>query len=204
MSNWDERYLTDDYVFGTEPNEFIARMRHHFPDSGKALDLATGEGRNGIFLAQLGLETEGVDMSAVGLEKAQKLAEEKGVPFTTRIENIAEMEMPSEFYDVITSVFCHFAEPERTKVFQRVIGALKPGGLFAGVFYHPEQIAYGTGGPGDPDMMGTLEEMQQALEGLEWLVAEYEIKDLAEGCRHVGTSSVVCLLGRKPDTAEPA
>ncbi len=69
MSKWDERYLTDDYVFGTEPNQFIARILPLLPKGGRALDLATGEGRNGIFLAEHGFEAEGVDMSAVGLEK---------------------------------------------------------------------------------------------------------------------------------------
>jgi SAM-dependent methyltransferase len=96
MSKWDERYLTDDYVFGTEPNQFIARILPLLPKGGRALDLATGEGRNGIFLAEHGFEAEGVDMSAVGLEKAQKLAAEKGVRFATRQENIAEMALPPE------------------------------------------------------------------------------------------------------------
>ncbi|MDO1510099.1 MULTISPECIES: bifunctional 2-polyprenyl-6-hydroxyphenol methylase/3-demethylubiquinol 3-O-methyltransferase UbiG [unclassified Neisseria] len=197
MSKWNERYQTEEYIFGTEPNEFIARIRPFLPESGRALDLATGEGRNGVFLARHGLDAEGVDMSAVGLEKAQKLAEAKGVRFATRLENIAEMQMPSEHYAVITSVFCHFAEPERTRVMQRIIGALQSGGLFAGVFYHPDQIGYGTGGPSDPAMLGTLEEMQNALKGLEWLIAEHSLREMNEGSRHRGTSSVICLLGRK-------
>lgn len=197
MSKWNEHYSSNEYVFGTEPNEFIARIKPYLPRKGRALDLATGEGRNGVFLAQHGLDTEGVDMSAVGLEKARKLAEAKGVHFSTRLENITEMQMPSEHYAVITSVFCHFAEPERTRVMQRIIGALQSGGLFAGVFYHPDQIGYGTGGPSDPAMLGTLEEMQSALDGLEWLIAEHSLREMDEGSRHQGTSSVICLLGRK-------
>lgn len=197
MSQWDKRYEPEEYVFGTEPNEFIARIRPYLPAQGKALDLATGEGRNGIFLAQSGLETEGVDMSARGLEKAQKLALSKNVPFTTRLENITEMEMPPEHYAVITSVFCHFAEPERTRTMQRIVRSLQKGGLFAGVFYHPDQIAYGTGGPSNPFLLGTLEEMQLALSGLEWLIAEHSVKEMNEGSRHQGMSSVICLLGKK-------
>lgn len=197
MSKWDERYQTEEYVFGTEPNEFIARIRPYLPNRGRALDLATGEGRNGVFLAQLGLETEGVDMSARGLEKARRLAQAKGVRFATRLENITEMKLPPQHYAVITSVFCHFAEPERTPVMQHIVAALQNGGLFAGVFYHPDQIGLGTGGPSDPAMLGTLEEMQQALHGLEWLVAEHKLREMNEGSRHRGTSSVICLLGRK-------
>lgn len=198
MSKWDERYQSEEYVFGTEPNEFIASIRPYLPMQGRALDLATGEGRNGIFLAQLGLEAEGVDMSIRGLEKAQKLAQQKGVRFATRVADITEMPLPADHYAVITSVFCHFAEPERSRTLQRVITALQSGGLFAGVFYHPDQIGRGTGGPSNPAMLGTLEEMQQALHGLEWLVAEHSLREMKEGSRHQGISSVLYLLGRKP------
>ncbi|QLB13151.1 methyltransferase family protein [Bisgaardia hudsonensis] len=197
MVKWDDRYNTEEYVFGTESNEFIARIQPYLPKSGKALDLATGEGRNGIFLAQNGLETEGVDISKVGLEKAEKLARQKNVSFTTRLDNILEMDMKENYYSVITSVFCHFAEPERTKVMQKIVNALIPNGLFAGVFYHPEQIHYGTGGPKDPAMLGTLSEMQQALSGLEWVIAEETLREINEGFLHNGTSSVIYLLGRK-------
>lgn len=198
MTKWDERYQTEEYIFGTEPNEFIARIQPYLPTSGRALDLATGEGRNGIFLARHGLETEGVDLSQVGLRKAQALAHRYQVPFTTRLANIAEMTMPTAHYAVIMSVFCHFMEPERTQVMQRIVNALQPGGLFAGVFYHPDQLRYGTGGPSHVEMLGTLEEMQQALLGLEWLLAEHDVREMNEGSRHVGASSVICLLGRKP------
>lgn len=198
MTKWDERYQTEEYIFGTEPNEFIARIQPYLPTSGRALDLATGEGRNGIFLARHGLETEGVDLSQVGLRKAQALAHRYQVPFKTRLANIAEMTMPTAHYAVITSVFCHFMEPERTQIMQRIVNALQPGGLFAGVFYHPDQLRYGTGGPSHVEMLGTLEEMQQALLGLEWLLAEHDVREMNEGSHHVGASSVICLLGRKP------
>ena len=198
MTKWDEHYQTEEYIFGTEPNEFIARIQTYLPTSGRALDLATGEGRNGIFLARHGLETEGVDLSQVGLRKAQALAHRYQVPFTTRLANIAEMTMPTAHSAVITSVFCHFMEPERTQIMQRIVNALQPGGLFAGVFYHPDQLRYGTGGPSHVEMLGSLEEMQQALLGLEWLLAEHDVREMNEGSRHVGASSVICLLGRKP------
>ena len=198
MSDWDSRYQTDDYVFGTEPNIFIARVLSQLPTGGKALDLATGEGRNGIFLAEHGFEAEGVDMSAVGLEKADKLAKEKGVAFATRLDDITTMMMPADHYAVICSVFCHFVEPIRTQMMQKIIKALAPGGMFAGVFYHPNQISYGTGGPKNPDMLATLEQMQLATEGLEWVIAEHIEHELEEGSRHKGMSSVLYLLGRKP------
>ncbi|WP_416191484.1 class I SAM-dependent methyltransferase [Neisseria sp. CCUG12390] len=196
-SPWDQRYLGEDYVFGTEPNEFIRRIRPHLPPTGKALDLATGEGRNAVFLAECGLDTEGVDLSAVGLEKAAKLAAERGVGVALRQADLLALDLPEQSRDVITSVFCHFTEPDRTRFLQHIVAALKPNGLFAGVFYHPDQTANGTGGPSDPTMLGTLAEMQAALDGLEWLIAEHRNHELNEGSRHVGMSSVIYLLGRK-------
>ena len=196
-SPWDQRYLGEEYVFGTEPNEFIRRIRPYLPSSGKALDLATGEGRNAVFLAECGLDTEGVDLSAVGLEKAAKLAAERGVNISLRQADLLDLDLAPQSHDVITSVFCHFTEPDRSRSSQRIITAVKPNGLFAGVFYHPNQIANGTGGPSDPAMLGTLEEMQAALDGLEWLIAEHRDHELNEGNRHVGMSSVVYLLGKK-------
>ena len=198
MSKWDERYLGDDYVFGTEPAEFIKQIAPQLPTAGKALDLATGEGRNGIFLASLGLDVEGVDLSEVGLAKAQRLADEKGATFHTRMADVATMEMKPNNYAVVTMVFCHFIEPVRTAVMQKIVHSLQPGGMFAAVFYHPNQIAFATGGPSDPAMLGTLEEMQAAINGLEWQVAEHCEHELHEGVRHKGISSVIYLLGRKP------
>lgn len=195
---WDERYDTEEFVFGTEPNDFLYEIAHHLPTQGRALDLATGEGRNGVFLAKRGLEVCGIDMSAVGLAKAQKLAAQHNVPFTALLCDIEEYDFPTEHYAVISSVFCHFAEPARSEVYRRAADALVPGGWFVGVFYHPDQIVFGTGGPSDPAMLGTLRDMLDVLGGLEWQVAEHVRRDVREGSRHVGTSALVRLLGRKP------
>lgn len=170
---------------------------HHLPHTGRALDLATGEGRNGVFLARHGLGTLGMDLSAVGLRKAEKLAAMYGVPFETLLCDIAEYDFPEEHYAVISNVFCHFAEPQRGEVYRKVVSTLEPGGLFVGVFYHPEQIQFGTGGPSDPAMLGTLRDMLDAFSGLEWIVAEHIRRKVYEGSRHIGQSSLVRLLGRK-------
>ena len=145
MSDWNARYQGDDYAFGTEPNEFVLSIIHHLPKSGRALDLATGEGRNGIFLAQHGLDTEGVDLSDVGLAKAERLAAEKGVRFSTRIADIAAMDIPEAHYQVISSVFCHFPEPKRSDVARRIIEGLAPRASDAG-HRRPER----------PDLVGHL------------------------------------------------
>lgn len=191
MNKWDERYAADEFIFGTEPHEFIRRIQPHLPKTGRALDLATGEGRNGVFLAQQGLQAEGVDLSAVGIAKAQKLAALKGVEFAARVADVARMAMPPETYALISSVNCHFAEPVRSRVAQNIVKALVSDGLFAGVFFHPEQAALDKG-PSDINMLVDLPTLQTAFSGLDWLVAEHHRTGEGNDAK-----SVIYLLGRK-------
>lgn len=78
MNMWDERYSDPDYVYGTEPNTFLVSVSGHIP-RGQVLCLCEGEGRNGVYLAQEGCEVTAVDASAVGMQKAQQLAAERGL-----------------------------------------------------------------------------------------------------------------------------
>ena len=112
MTVWDERYQDSEYVFGVEPNKFLAQSAHLLPNSGRALDLATGEGRNAVFLAKHGLTTTGVDVSQVGLEKAKRLAKDNQVivDFINRDICIMDWQAP---YEVIISVFFHMPVPKR-------------------------------------------------------------------------------------------
>ncbi len=96
MNKWDQRYAAEEFIFGTEPHDFVRRVRPYLPAAGRALDLATGEGRNGVFLAQCGLSAEGVDSSPVAVAKAEKMAALKGVDFAVRVSDITAMRMPPE------------------------------------------------------------------------------------------------------------
>ena len=72
---WDARFAGSDYIFGTEPNEWMARHRDLIAAGGRVLAVADGEGRNSVWLAQQGLRVDAFDISAVGVEKARKLAD---------------------------------------------------------------------------------------------------------------------------------
>ena len=84
LERWQTRYAAPGYLFGTAPNAFLKSQAHLLPKSGTALAIADGEGRNGVFLAEQGLDVLSVDFSALGQEKARALAKERGV--TLRIE----------------------------------------------------------------------------------------------------------------------
>lgn len=195
---WDARYGAADFAYGTAPNDFIAAQAGALPAGGPVLCLAAGEGRNAVFLAERGHAITGMDLSAVGLEKAQRLAAERGVAITTAVANLAEYDLGHGQWAGIVSVFCHLPSPLRADVHRRVVEALAPGGVFLLEAYSPAQLKHGTGGPPMLPMLYPLEAVQAELAGLEWVLAREVEREVHEGEHHKGLSAVIQLVGRKP------
>jgi len=101
---WNQRYAGDGYLFGKEP---VLALKSHLGvlRKGKAIEIASGEGRNAVFLAQAGFEIEGIDCSSVGIEKAKKLAAEKGVKAEFKVQNLDFFLMPLMKYDSIVMTY---------------------------------------------------------------------------------------------------
>ena len=198
MSFWDDRYSRDEYVFGEVPNAFLAAQDHLLPKSGKALAIADGEGRNGVWLAEHGLDVVSIDASPVGLDKAKKLAAKRGVPLKTQLLDISDYDWPKDRFDVVAGIFFQFAGPElRDAIFAGMIETLKPGGLLILQGYGPRQLDYKTGGPGILENLYTEALLAEKFAALEILHPSDEDRELAEGLTHVGRSHVVDLVGRK-------
>jgi len=199
MSYWDERYSTPDYLFGEEPNAFLASQAQRLPRSGKALAIADGEGRNGVWLAEQGLDVLSFDASPVGLEKARRLAEKRNVPVTTELIDIAVYDWPAAYFDVVVGIFFQFAGPDlRDAIFAGMERTLKPGGLLIIEGYGPRQLEYKTGGPGMVENLYSEALLATKFAGLEILQLQDHDVELAEGARHVGKSHLVDLVARKP------
>ena len=196
---WNNRFDTETYVFGTAPAAFLARSRPLLPTVGKALAIADGEGRNGVFLAECGLEVLSVDFSPKAQEKVRALAEARGVTVETATADIVAWDWPEAEYDVVVGIFFQFCGPEdRAKIFAGIRRALKPGGLLILEGYRPEQLAYGTGGPKQVENLYTRETLETAFGDFHDLViAEYDA-ELDEGAAHTGPSALIDLTGRKP------
>src|SRR6185436_21113248 len=99
---WNERYASDEFAYGTEPNSFL--VQHANLLTSPVLSLAEGEGRNAVFLASLGLDVLGVDGSDVGLAKAQKLAETRGLTIRTEVADLASYEPRENHFGSIISI----------------------------------------------------------------------------------------------------
>ncbi|TVQ29244.1 MAG: class I SAM-dependent methyltransferase [Spirochaetaceae bacterium] len=199
-NRWDERYSADGYVFGTEPNGFLAdtvpRLR-----VGRALCIADGEGRNSVFLAERGFTVTAMDASAIGMRKATTLAMTRNVGLTTHVADLESYDFGNARWDAIVSIFCHLPPELRRRVHARVAAALLPEGVFVLEAYTPRQLEYGTGGPSDAQLLMTVEDLQSELTGLELQIARETVRDVVEGRGHTGRASVVQILAVKP--AEP-
>ena len=198
-SFWDSKFAGDDYRFGTAPNAFLAAQWDRLKPGWRALAVADGEGRNGVWLAEQGLEVTSVDISPRGIAKARALAAERGVAPTIVEADVAEYDMGEAAWDVVAAIFIQFAPPEmRADLFRRMKRALKPGGLLILQGYRPEQVDLGTGGPPDPAHMYTADLLRQAFGDLEILhLAEHD-DTIREGTGHDGLSALIDLVARKP------
>jgi SAM-dependent methyltransferase len=193
---WDERYGATGYVYGTEPNEFLASVASRIPP-GPVLSIADGEGRNGVFLATLGHDVTSVDASPVGLAKAGRLAAARGVPLTTVVADLAEYEIAPGAWAGIASIFCHLPPALRRRVHAQVVRGLKPGGMYVLEGYAARQLQFGTGGPQNAELLLTLDTVRGELAGLELIHAVEIEREVHEGTFHNGRSAVVQVLARK-------
>jgi SAM-dependent methyltransferase len=139
---WDQRYSSDTYVYGTEPNGFLVTAAARLPP-GKVLCLGEGEGRNAVWLAAQGHEVTAVDASGVGLRKAQRLAAERGVTIATVHADLAAFDIEPGTWDGIVSIFCHLPPALRADVHRRCVAGLRPGGVLLLEAYTPRQLGMG-------------------------------------------------------------
>ncbi len=195
--SWNTRYDQPDYVFGTEPNDFLVEMATRIP-AGPVLCLAEGEGRNAVFLASRGHAVTAVDQSEVGLAKAQQLATARGVAIQTEVADLAEYVIEPAIWAAVVSIFLHIPEKLRRQTYRQAVAGLRPGGVFILEAYTPAQMGLGTGGPKDPALTPTLAQLREDLAGLDIEVGIERQREVLEGIGHTGMAEVVQVLARKP------
>jgi SAM-dependent methyltransferase len=185
LARWESRFAVAAYVFGTEPNAFLAAQKDRLPRSGRALAVADGEGRNGVWLAEQGLDVLSIDFSPRAQAKANDLARTRNVRLSTELADVTQWPWPTGAYDVIAVIFTQFTGPaERARMFAGIVQALKTGGLLLLEGYTPKQLVYRTGGPSQRENLYTRELLEQAFGAFAELhITEYET-EMHEGEHH--------------------
>lgn len=194
---WDGRYgATDDFVYGVAPNDFLAASIGDFP-IGDVLCLADGEGRNGVYLAELGHTITAVDLSESGMAKAQRLAARRGVAITTVVADLADFDLGANRWDLIVSIFAHTPPSIRSRIHADIAAALRPNGTLILEAYTPDQIGRGTGGPPVPALTMTLEGLRRELTGMTIQTGRECVREVIEGPGHTGDGAVVQVIATR-------
>lgn len=200
---WNARYAADGYAYGTAPNEFLVQCLprlQSLPHGARVLCLADGEGRNGVWLAGQGFAVTSVDVADEGLRKARALAERAGVALQTLPGDVTAFELGRDRWDAIVSIFLHLPGKARRALHRRCVAALRPGGLFVFEAYSPEQLAFGTGGPKEVELLPTLADVEGDFASCDDATIDHRysgVRPVVEGPLHSGDGHVVQLVVRK-------
>lgn len=198
LDRWNARFGSADYVFGEAPNAFLARRAAGLAP-GRALCVADGEGRNGVWLARQGWEVLSLDFSPVAQEKAAALAARHGVALRLEQGDVHDWPWPEAGFDLVADIFSQFSGPaERARKWRGMCHALRPGGHLILEGYTPAQLSHRTGGPSQVENLYTPGLLRQAFAGLEILHLEEREEVLHEGAGHSGLSAVIGMVARKP------
>ena len=197
--SWNERYAENEFAFGDQPNDFL---RENFEQmrlerGARILCLAEGEGRNAVFLAEKGFDVTAVDISDVGLAKAEKLAASKNLTIKTVVADLAEFEVTADYWNAIISIWAHVPSDLRETLYPKITRGLKRSGAFLLESYTPRQIEFATGGPTTLDLLPTLDELRRRLGGFSFEIAREIEREVHEGKYHFGQSAVVQILAFK-------
>lgn len=170
--DWNARYAAGGLLWGVQPNRFVAAEVEELTP-GRALDLACGEGRNAIWLAERGWQVRGVDYSDVAIDRARALAEERGVEPDIELEvgDVLTVPLEVEAFDLVLVAYVQLPPSERELLVERAAEAVAPGGTLLLVGHHERNLSEGTGGPSDPSRLWATGEIVGQLEALGLAVA---------------------------------
>lgn len=171
--DWDERYETPDLIWTAEPNQLLVREVSDL-SSGRAVDLACGEGRNAIWLAERGWETTGVDFSHVGLEKARQFAEHRGTDVQWVEADLTRWEPEPDLYDLVLLAYVQLPSTVRSPLHRKAYSAVKPGGRLLIIAHDSTNLHEGFGGPQSPDVLFSPDDVLADIGGTDFAIERAE------------------------------
>lgn len=194
--NWEERFSSEEYVYGTDPNVFLKDQLAKL-NPGKLLMLGEGEGRNAVYAAKMGWKVDAVDFSDQARLKALKLAEKENVTINYTVSNLNDYKPENNLYDTIGIIFIHLNKPEVEEIFVSAQKALKKGGVIICEVFSKNQLGKSSGGPKDSDLLFSSDEIANIFKELQTISLEECSVILNEGILHKGEASVIRYVGKK-------
>lgn len=201
MSNgaqmWDQRFREEGHAYGTEPSRYLREKQGLLRRGQRALVPADGGGRNGVWLAEQGLDVTSVDFSAEGLARARELAAARGVHVHFVHADLLEWDWPASAYDWVVAIYFHLPPEPRKRVHAAMLRALRPGGHLLLEAFHTAQLNYTSGGPRDAALL--FDEAQLRADFAEADIVEYREERvwLDESRLHRGPGMLVRMLARR-------
>lgn len=192
---WNNRYNSEEYFFGKEPNEFMKEEIEKLTP-GKALFLGDGEGRNSVYASTLGWKVDAIDISDVGKDKANKLAQEKNVAINYQVTDAINYDYPQQTYNAIVIIYFHIEKKLREEFDKKIINALKPNGTLILLVYEEDHVKNGNGGPSDKNLLYTLKEIAETYIDLDFKIfAKEQISRVKNGRQQ--ESTIIKFVGTK-------
>lgn len=199
---WEERYSTEEFAYGMEPNVFFEKTLKKLNLKGAILLPAEGEGRNAVFAAKMGLNVTCFDLSAQGKVKAQKLAALNNVDINYKVGEFLEMEFEENSFDVIALIYAHFPPNVKSEYHKKIATYLKKDGILILEGFSKNQLEINkensaSFGPKNIEMLYTTESIRDDFLALETVELREELIELNEGIHHKGKGSVIRFIGKK-------
>jgi ubiquinone/menaquinone biosynthesis C-methylase UbiE len=163
--DWNARYAQKELVWSAEPNRLFATEVATLPPA-RALDLACGEGRNAVWLAEQGWRVTGVDFSDVALAKAAELAASRGVEVEWVVADVLDYEPERHGFDLVVLLYLQLPGEELIQALRSATGSLARGGTLVVLAHDTTNLTRGHGGPKDAAVLYTAEDVVQALDDL--------------------------------------
>lgn len=193
---WDERFSSQEYIYGKKPNEFLAQQLTNLKP-GRILFPGEGEGRNACYAAINGWETHAFDSSVEGQKKALQLATSLRVEINYQLYSYSDYQSHENTFDCIALIFAHIHKDSRQKLHRKLAGYLKPGGVIILEAFEKNQLGRNSGGPQSHDLLYSIEELADDFKDFEIEKLNYTTRQLDEGSLHKGEAALIQLLAYK-------
>ena len=168
-ASWDERYRSTGLVWSAGPNAFVVKevealLVRRGGETGRALDLAGGEGRNALWFAEQGWAAELVEFSAVALEKAAAIAAQRGVTLRTTLADMTEAPAIDPA-DLVLVCYLQLTPEPLARALAHAATLVAPGGTLLVIAHERDNLEHGYGGPPDPTFLPTVADVLDAVDG---------------------------------------